>query len=379
MRIVFVASGLGQGGAERQLVQLAGGLADSGHEVHLLATRGGPYRQIALERGIHVAVVERKGVLGGVRSKLALARLVAQIDPQIVHPYLTSTNTWLTLCRPFLGKRWLVWGVRDSGTDPSLYGQRACLVFKLARLASRRADLIVANSLAGARNYAAVGYPADRIVVIPNGIDTDTFCPSATARDRTRAEWCVGPSDCVVGMLARFDPVKGHDDFVAAAQIVQRSMPSATFVIAGDHSAYQRCQLEFRAHAAGVILVVLPEQVRPQDFLNGIDVFVMPSQLAEGFPNVVGEALACGCTVVTTDVGDSRLLVEGRGLVVPPSQPDLLARAIAKAAAGLPDRESAAERRRFIVEHYSIDRLVSRSEAVFDDLIAGDELRIAAP
>ena len=142
---------------------------------------------------MRVEVVGGESFLGALRSKMRVLRAIRAIDPEIVHPYLTSTNTWVTWLRPLMGRRLIVWGVRDSGTDPNLYGLRARIAFAAPRRASRRADLIVANSEAGARNYAALGYPAARTIVIPNGIDTDVFRQRPEARrvdegrDRRRA------------------------------------------------------------------------------------------------------------------------------------------------------------------------------------------------
>lgn len=369
LHVSFIVSGLGVGGAERQLVLLASGLNGRGHGVEILATGEGENLSLARELGLTVEVVRRRGLFAGLRRRLGVLSAIRKSRPDIVHPYLTVNNAWITASKRFIGGAKLVWGVRDSGIDVGSYGRKARFVVWLAERVSHRADLIVVNSEAARSTYSARKYPANRIVVVPNGIDVDLFRPSESHRARLRSAWGVAPDTQVVGMLARFDPMKGHEDFIdAASRLVRMTSTSLVFVVAGDFLDSDRRFLETSLADAGVEGLVLPLQ-RASEFMNAVDVLVVPSRFGEGFPNVIGEALACGRIVVATDVGDSRSLVEGHGHVVPPCRPDLLAEAI-RAAVSHPDDSLIAKRRQFIVENYSVDRLVSRTEELLLGLVS---------
>jgi glycosyltransferase involved in cell wall biosynthesis len=98
---------------------------------------------------------------------------------------------------------------------------------------------------------------------------------------------------------------------------------------------------------------------------NAFDLATLSSAFGEGFPNVVGEAMACGTPVAATDVGDSGVVIDGCGEVVAPRDPALLAEAWLRLRARLA-REGEALRqaaRARIVDHYSVEGMVRQSEA----------------
>ena len=97
---------------------------------------------------------------------------------------------------------------------------------------------------------------------------------------------------------------------------------------------------------------------------NALDLATSAS-ITEGFPNVVGEAMACGTPCVVTDVGDSAWIVGDAGIVVPPRRPEALAAGWNTALAGLEDLAPRARRR--IVGHFSVERLVKKTEEALCD------------
>ncbi len=371
MRIGFVIGGLGGGGAERQLSLVAAGLSARGHDVRVYAEAEGPWRPWLEDRGVEVACFPSDSTPGRVGRRIALIRAVRRSRPDVLHPYLTSTNAWVALTRGVTRPRLLVWGVRDSGTQ-TFDTRKSRAAWWLSRRMSSRADLIVYNSAAGATNYLALGYRPAGVAVVSNGIDTDRFRPDETARRQWREDNSLGTEELVVGMIARDDPVKGHEDLVAAASLLRQrgdGAGEATFIIVGGLSDHRARVLHSAATAAGVRLRTLPATDAPERFYNGIDVFVMPSRRSEGFPNVLGEALACGRAAVASDVGDVRDVLGGTGVIVPPSDPSALADGIGQAARTLPGLR-ADEVRRSISSRYSVETLVDATEALLMEHLA---------
>ena len=109
---------------------------------------------------------------------------------------------------------------------------------------------------------------------------------------------------------------------------------------------------------------------------NAFDIATLSSAFGEGFPNMVGEAMACGVPVAATDVGDVRLITGELGEVVPPKNPDLLCaawRRLRQRVAQDPGlRNNARER---IVTNYSLETMVRRTEGALSQLIAGRPAR----
>jgi glycosyltransferase involved in cell wall biosynthesis len=105
---------------------------------------------------------------------------------------------------------------------------------------------------------------------------------------------------------------------------------------------------------------------------NAFDIATLASAFGEGFPNVIGEAMACGTPVAATDVGDVRSIVGGLGEVVPPKNPDALCaawRSLQQRLALDPGlRENA---RSAIIADYGIAAMVRRSEDILTQLTAG--------
>src|SRR5262249_22113417 len=152
------------------------------------------------------------------------------------------------------------------------------------------------------------GLPAERIAVVPNGIDTEAMQPDAVAGSALRRAWGMSPGAFVIGCVARLDPMKDHANLLNAAATLTRGNPHGRFVCAGDGPAAYRCELQALASSLGVAdRVVWAGEIRDvKAAYSAFDIATLPSAFGEGFPNVIGEAMACGTPTVATDVGDVR-------------------------------------------------------------------------
>jgi glycosyltransferase involved in cell wall biosynthesis len=283
-----------------------------------------------------------------------------------------APNLFATLARVARPGTRVVWGVRASDMDLSRYGAFHEATFEAARRVASLADLVIANSESGRRFHVDRGYPADRTTVIPNGIDTDRFRPRPEARATLRAELGVPPDAPVIGIVARLDPMKGHELFLQAAARLLVRLPEVRFVVVGGGEVGAVDRLRGRATALG-----LGDRVRfvgPREDIErvyaALDVATSASSFGEGFPNAVAEAMASGVPCVVTDVGDSARIVGSHGVVVDRDDPDALARAWSSvleagqvaAPGSLRDR---------IVARFSVERLVERTESALAGLLEG--------
>jgi glycosyltransferase involved in cell wall biosynthesis len=222
--------------------------------------------------------------------------------------------------------------IKVHGSDMNVLARRAAVAFNL-RWALPRARRVVAVSRPLADVVASFGVPRDRIDFVPNGVDPDLFHP----RDRAAARAALGyPGDARRWLVyvGRLEEAKGVLDLLEAFALLAGGRPDVRLAIVGDGSAREACA---RAAAGPLGDRVLFAGPRPLEevprWMAASDALVLPSW-AEGTPNVVLEALACGRRVVATGVGGTPELITGPelGELVPPRRPALLAEALGRAA-----------------------------------------------
>ncbi len=370
MKIVLLARSLDVGGSERQLVALGAGLARRGHEVEVVTFyAGGALAPDLKAAGVPVRHLDKSRRWEVVTFAVRLGRLLRQLRPQVVYSFLTVPNVVAALLAP-RGCA-VVWGIRSSDMDLSFYDSLSRWAARLERGLAFRPVALVANSHSGTACLVGRGYPRRRMHVVPNGIDTERFRYDATGRSAVRSEWGVGEDEPVVGMVARLDPMKDYENFLKAAACVS----GARFVCIGDGPQAYREFLQMQARALGLGGRMLwhgeeRDPARMARLYSALDVLVLSSRFGEGFPNVVGEAMACGVPCIVTDVGDAARVVGDTGLVVPPRDPQALAGALGNLLREGPAawRERGRRARARIESCFSLDSMVDATESLLLEL-----------
>ena len=371
LRILFIVNWLGNGGAERQLVTLAVGLAGRGHEVTIgVFRRGGDYEADLENTSVRLVSFDKTSFWDFPSFFRKVAAVTKELRPDVVHGYMDTGNVVAAALRALAPGPRIVWGIRSSRLDLGLYDFTGQILFHLTRPASRLADLIIANSSPGAQNVIGAGYPKNRVIVIHNGIDTDRFQPDCAGAERMRAEWNVPLGAPVIGMAARLDHMKGYDLFVNAARLLLSKRPNVTFVCAGDGADPHRSEVLETLRSAGLgERLTWRGAVRDMPaFYSALTVATCCSRFGEGFSNAIAEAMACGIPCAVTDVGDLRLIVGDTGIVVPREDPAALAAAWDRLIGAAGPKRSAACRGR-IVSNFGLSTLVESTERALRALV----------
>jgi len=364
---LFLTRSLDRGGAERQLVVLAKGLMYREHAVAVgVFFRGGVYEAELAEAGVRVINLGKKGRWDILPFLRRLVRLLRKERPAVLHSYLNVSNILAVVLKPLLPGTRIVWGVRASNVDLSRYDWLSRLAYSLECRLARFADCIIANSCAGKRYAVANGFPEGRIVVIPNGINTEYFRFNPVGRHQVRSAWGLDGDEVLVGLVARLDPMKDHPTFLEAASRIAHVRGDVRFVCVGDGSADYVGAIKQQAVELGLTdkLIWAGAQDNMPAVYSALDIAVSSSSFGEGFSNTIAEAMACGVPCVVTDVGDSALIVGGTGSVVMPRDGSALATAIQRLS-NLPREERRALREACqarIVAEFGMDRLVQRTE-----------------
>jgi glycosyltransferase involved in cell wall biosynthesis len=357
--------GLDTGGAEAMLLKLVTRLDARRFESHVVTMLEGG----ALVPRFHAANVplESLRMARGVPNPAALLRFVRRaraLRPDILQSWLHPADLLASVAWPFTHRPALLWNIRSSEVDLSHYSPVHWMVIKSLPHVSRWVDGAIVNSTAGQLVHEAAGY-RNRWHLIPNGFDTEVFRPDPGRAPAIRAALGLRGDVPVVGMVARFDPMKDHDTLLAAA----RRVVGAHFVLIGKHvtpdnpalaAAIERHGVRDRVHPLG-------ERLDVAECLRALDVHVL-SSCGEGLPNAVGEAMATGVPCVVTDVGDAAQLVGDTGRIVPPRDPAALAAAVTELLA-LPQAARAAlgERARArVARDYGLASVVAAYERVYE-------------
>lgn len=374
IRLHFIISSLDCGGAQRQLALLTKGMNPTRFAITVVTIYDGGALRDEIEHleGVRLVSLHKKGQWDFLRPTWKLSRILSSEQSDIVHGYMDVANLLALLSGKAVGAR-VVWGLRASDVDFALYGRRSAWIHRLASWLSAAPDLIVANSHAGMRHHVSEGYCDKRMVVIPNGFETRAFYPDVAAGQRMRHAWGVKKHEALIGLVARLDPMKDHRTFLRAAALLLRERRDVRFACVGGGPSGFHQELLALAEELGLAdrLVWTGEVSDMRAVQNALDIATSSSSSGEGFSNAIGEAMACGVPCVVTDVGDSAILVGSTGLVVPAAEPVAMATAW-KRLLDLPTRErtalgSAARQR--IIEEYSIEQLVSRTESVLAKLM----------
>jgi glycosyltransferase involved in cell wall biosynthesis len=364
VQVLFLSRSLEYGGTERQLVLLAKELHKRGHRVAVatLYDRGALSQELS-EAGVSLYSLSKRSRWDVTMFFVRLVSLVRELKPEILYTFLPTQNLLGVVMKLLARDARLVWAVRASNVDLTQYDTFTGITYRLERWLSWVPELVIANSHAGAEYAASMGFRRSKMQVVPNGIDATEFTPDAVVRAELRREWGIADHEKLIGLIGRLDPMKDHRNFLRAAATVIRQRADVRVVCVGDGPPRYRKELMAEAESLGLgsrILWVEALQ-NPSRAYNALDLMVSASAWGEGFPNVVGEAMACGVPCVVTDVGDSALIVGPLGTVVPPRNHAALAEGILAALSnGSVPAEALRSR---IVNEFSIEALVTRTEA----------------
>ena len=370
MKILHVIVGLNTGGAEMMLQRLIIAHKKSMHFDHTvisLTSLGtiGPRLQAD---GITVHALQMNSFLGLPAILFRLTGLIRLIRPDIVQTWMYHADLLGGIAARLAGNRNIIWGIRT--TDVQAGGTRATtLVRKVcAWLSSKVPHTIVCAADASRRAHIAVGYDATRMTVVPNGFDLTRLVATPEQRSCLRQMCGFDDTHVVVGTLGRFNPAKDHANFVRAAGLVAQRHPDVRFLMVGRELTSDNAVLLDWIRQTGCAdrFVLLGERADVAVCLSAMDVFGLSSR-TEGFPNVVGEAMAMGVPCVVTDVGDAAMLVADTGVVVPKEDSSALALGLGQLLALEADvlHVQGQKARQRIVSEFTIVRARDRFEAIY--------------
>ena len=371
LRLTFIVTSLGLGGAEKMLLQLLRSLNRNDYDRHVITLQSeGVLEKNVNRMGISLMSAHMNNREINIRGFFRLLRFLRTTHPHLVVCWMYHANLLGGLVARMLGVP-VVWSIRHDRLDPTLLKPRTIQIARLGAWLSKfipRTIVFCAES--SKQEHIRIGYDAKKSVVIPNGVDTNTFIPNMDARQLIRKELGIPYDALVIGHVGRFDPTKDHRTFISASKKLS-SQEKVCFVLCGKDVDWENKILVDWIDQAGIKerTFLLGQRKDMPNIYATLDLFIS-SSVSESFPNVVGEAMSCGVPCAVTDVGDSSRIVGETGLVVPPGDPKALAEAAEIFLSNKDLRTNwGGKARSRIMENYSLHQFVKKYEELFTKLL----------
>lgn len=336
-KVLFAVGSLELGGTESQVAMLIRELMHRGYRCELFVLEAkGPFRSILEQHGVPVhdggcdsGAFKAVKVFLLLRALCRFWLLALRLKPDVLHAFLPLMNFMGSLAGRAAGIRKIITSRRALGTYQDRHPNQKLFY----RIANALSDRVTVNSVAVWRDVVRRdGIAAEKLVLIRNGLDIGRFSEQEGARDAVRKNLMLGDGELGMVAVGNLIPYKGHADLIKALPKVLQKTGNVRLFIAGEDRGIQS-DLERLASSLAVSDRVhfIGRRDDVPSLLMAMDIYVMPSH-EEGFSNALLEAMAAGLPIVATDVGGNREALDdgSAGMLVPPHDPEVLYRAIAK-------------------------------------------------
>lgn len=372
-KILHIITGLNVGGAERFLhVLLAGGLATHCENRVISLSDMGEYGPRLEALGVRVTCLGMRSGRPSIQAIRVLRRSLKEFQPDIIQGWMYHGNLVASLAATvFRGKPLVVWNVRHSLYDLGAEKRGTQGVIRLCKWISRQPENILYNSHVSRQQHQSFGFHSANGVVIPNGFDTTQWKPDSEARQHTRKMLGLRDHDLLVGFVARYHPMKDVPTFLQAMEELMQEDQRVHCVMVGRNIGPENAALApYFSKLPMDRIHILGQRDDIPRLMAGFDVFCLSSN-SEAFPNVLGEAMACGVPCVSTEVGDSGHVLGDTGQIVPASNPRALAGALKTFLAFdvLTRQTMGSVARRRILESFSLPEITQRYINLYTSLM----------
>ncbi len=371
LRVLHIIPDLYIAGAEMKLYKLLTATSSERFAPTVITMRDkGELRQRIEELGIPLHNLGIRGSLPGPRAVNRLVQIVRQTRPEVIHGWMYHGSLAAQFAAAFSPERpGVVWSVHQSLYNFAYEKWLTALVIRLDAYLSRAPRRIVYVSKTSASQHESIGYQKDRTLVFHPGFDTEKFAPSEEARLSLRRELSLKKDTILIGLIGRYHPVKDHGNFICAAERLSQNHANVRFVLCGKGVNHENAELrglieKLRLERCTFLLGERPDIER---IVAALDIAVS-SSCSEGFPNVIGEAMAAGVPCVVTAVSDLPEIVGPTGRIVPVKDSVALAKGIEELITiGLAGRQAlGAVARARTIERYSIESSIAQYEEVYE-------------
>jgi len=373
-RILLLSTNLGVGGgAEEQVQQLAMELKSRNWTVGVISMLPpSPLPKEFENSGVNIGTLNMYRGVADLRKVTQLARIIRRFRPDVVHSHMTHANILARVVRPLAPMRALVCTLHGSKMYSVKGGSTRFREFA-HRVTDRWAD--VTTTICHPAAEACIedrAVPAEKVLVVPNGVDTERFVPRPQVRERMRA--ALGVENKFVWLaVGRFEQPKNYTLMIRAFSFaVQTTNRDMVLLICGSGSMQPQIEAQVRKLGLENFVRFLGVRRDIPEVMNAADAFLLSSD-TEGLPMVLLQASASGLPIVATAVGGNNEVVQHNvsGFLVPRGDAMNMASAIERVC-GLNSFDRARlgrAGRQFTHQNFSIGHVVDTWERLYYQLL----------
>lgn len=364
MNVLHLITGLGTGGAEAMLYKLISYSADPSRQAVVSLTRGGKHRELLEQLGVSVYELNLKQFWMFPFRFFQLLKLLKKHRIQVINAWMYHAVFVATLVSFFSQDKSikLIWNIRHSLHDLS----REKLALRIIiRLLGRMLGLpakVIFNSRKSAAEHSKYWAMQSKEQFVPNGFDIDIWKPRESHENQLKAKLGIGDGQ-LIGHVGRHHPMKNHVGLIRCFEQLAQNQPDVHLVLIGKGTE----TLEVEDQSIKSRIHIMGERQDVQQLMPDFDCFVLCSNWGEGFPNVLGEAMACALPCITTDVGDSAFLLSNQEWILPPYDESALTNKL-KQLLVFDERQKAAlgdENRKRIEAHFTMQAVSEYYEQLY--------------
>ena len=317
-KVVHIITGLEKGGAERFLYNLINkNLNNQINNTVISLMSEGYYGTLLEKKKIKVFNLNMSRGSIDFSALRKLREILIKQKPDIIQGWMYHGNLAALLGNIMVNRKLkLSWSIRLSLEIFNRMKLSTRIAIKFGSIFSRIPDSIIYNSIRSLNQHRHIGYSNSRDFFIPNGFDTDKWKPDKNLKLKLRNTLGISKSKKVIGYVGRGDDQKDLPTLFKAFDKICKTHKNIFLVAIG------RNLKKYSTNNKNVIF--LGQRSDIENLMKCFDLLCLSSR-AEGFPNVIGEAMSTGVPCITTDVGDARDIVGKTGWVSPPNNPKSLA------------------------------------------------------
>lgn len=377
MKVVHIITGLNNGGAEGVLYRLVTHDKKNEHVVISLMDKG-KYGSLLLDKGIAVHCLNMEAGEISPKSLLKLRKYLKVSKPDIVQTWMYHADLIGGLVARSLGIKNIFWNLRHSSFDINHTKSSTIKIAKLnAKLSKAIPYKIICCAEGAVEAHTDLGYSKEKIAVIANGYDLNTFKIDNDSREAIRNELNIGKKT-VLGMVGRYDPQKNHKGLLESLSIVKQKGYDFDLVLVGkDLNKDNMLLLKYiKKYGLAEQTYLLDQRNDISGIMNALDIHILSSSYGEGFPNVIAEAMACGTPCIATNIGDSGIIIDDYGWLVEARSPKSLAEAIKTALIVKQDiskwKNMKISAQKQVIDNFSLEKMIDKYNSVWRESLDTD-------